>query len=394
MPSTALSSARRQTRADPALAVILQRCAARDPACLRELETAIGMQVRTVLTRALGNADVAAFAVPAILSDLCDRAATFDPERELAEDWIFAQVRARLRELTQAAGQRTASPPAAAMRVPGARHALTARGPAGAIGATPAAAPVSRAPPLRRRWRPGRRRILPALAATLVGIALALLVDHARRLDGTEPAPVASIEPAAPQTSAPAPTPLAPPRQRASPSRPQPAEPLLPPLALPPAPDLTALPTPLPAAPPPPARAAPAEVASPPAIAVPAAAPPLPPAAKPLPGNAARQLEPGGPSPVRVFIHHAAGSGPGAAAAQSFAEDLRRAGFTVAGIRPVPFAIRAGSVRYYFDHDRAAARALAADYGGAEGRPLPPQDFSHYEPKPSPGTVEVWIASR
>ena len=103
-------------------------------------------------------------------------------------------------------------------------------------------------------------------------------------------------------------------------------------------------------------------------------------------------------APARVFIHHTAGSEPDAAAARSLADRLNQAGFAVAGIRAVPFTIRTGSVRYYFDHDRDAARELAANYGASigppDGRSLSAQDFSHYEPKPTFGTVEVWIESR
>jgi len=103
-------------------------------------------------------------------------------------------------------------------------------------------------------------------------------------------------------------------------------------------------------------------------------------------------------APARVFIHHTAGSEPDAAAARSLADHLNQAGFAVAGIRAVPFTIRTGSVRYYFDHDRDAARELAANSGASirppDGRSLSAQDFSYYEPKPTFGTVEVWIESR
>src|SRR6478735_7032475 len=101
--------ARHDAPFDPALAAILRRCAERDPNCLHDLEAAVGEQVRAVLARALGSSDIANFALPAVLSDLRDRAGLFEPDRQPAEDWVFGQVRARLRELTQAATQFPAS---------------------------------------------------------------------------------------------------------------------------------------------------------------------------------------------------------------------------------------------------------------------------------------------
>ena len=81
---------------------------------------------------------------------------------------------------------------------------------------------------------------------------------------------------------------------------------------------------------------------------------------------------------------------PDAAAAQALAERLRGQGFEVIAIRPVPFTIRTGSVRYYFDQDRAAARQLAALSGplAGSGRTRPPLDFRHY------GRSPVWARWR
>ena len=99
----ALHLARHDAPFDPALAAILRRCAERDPNCLHDLEAAVGEQVRGVLARALGGPDIATFALPAVLSDLRDRAGLFEPNCQPAEDWVFGQVRARLHELTKAA---------------------------------------------------------------------------------------------------------------------------------------------------------------------------------------------------------------------------------------------------------------------------------------------------
>ena len=107
----ALHLARHDAPSDSALVAILRRCAERDPNCLHDLEAAVGEQVRAVLARALGSPDIATFALPAVLSDLRDRAGLFEPNRQPAEDWVFGQVRARLHELTQAAAQFPASRP-------------------------------------------------------------------------------------------------------------------------------------------------------------------------------------------------------------------------------------------------------------------------------------------
>jgi hypothetical protein len=77
---------------------------------------------------------------------------------------------------------------------------------------------------------------------------------------------------------------------------------------------------------------------------------------------------------------------------------MRQEGFAVAGIRPVPVRIGTGSVRYFFPEDRDAARNLliVSDAHIRQGsKPVArgPQDFTHYNPKPAHGTVEVWLAS-
>jgi hypothetical protein len=80
-------------------------------------------------------------------------------------------------------------------------------------------------------------------------------------------------------------------------------------------------------------------------------------------------------------------------------ELLPREGFAVAGLRPVNFRIGSGGVRYFFARDREEARRLLSAGMRALGRgasPLPrgAADFSHYAPKPQPGTIEVWLSTR
>lgn len=100
----------------------------------------------------------------------------------------------------------------------------------------------------------------------------------------------------------------------------------------------------------------------------------------------------------RVFIHHAAADADGAALARELAERLGHQALAVVEVRAVPFAIGAAAtgVRYFFADDRDAARRLlrdAAPFLSATGRPPPrtPTDFTHYAPRPRPGTVEVWL---
>ena len=98
---------------------------------------------------------------------------------------------------------------------------------------------------------------------------------------------------------------------------------------------------------------------------------------------------------IRVFIHHVADQRDGALA-QRLADYLRGQGFTVADIRPVDFSIGKPSVRYFFARDRAASQRLVEELGrfSAGGASLGPDhasDFTHFVPKPRPGSVEVWL---
>jgi hypothetical protein len=150
--------------------------------------------------------------------------------------------------------------------------------------------------------------------------------------------------------------------------------------------------------------AAPAGRAAPPP---PLAAPAIPPAA------AARQeapesvvaappaADPGtsasvGGGGLRVFIHHAASDRTGAAQAQQLADQLRREGYPTVVTRQVRVRVTAPGVRYFFPADRepasrllrTSARFLAPRGGRPPGTPT---DFTHLQPKPRPGTLEVWV---
>lgn len=90
---------------------------------------------------------------------------------------------------------------------------------------------------------------------------------------------------------------------------------------------------------------------------------------------------------ARVFVHHRAGSALAARAAEEVEQDVRGAGFEVAGIRPVPFAPAARVVRYFHDEDAGIAARLAARLG--PGWAI--QDFRAFQPQPQPHTLEIWL---
>ncbi len=99
----------------------------------------------------------------------------------------------------------------------------------------------------------------------------------------------------------------------------------------------------------------------------------------------ARMDEARGPAPApRVFIHHRE-AGP---AARALADALRRDGFEVADIRPVPATPSAREIRYFHAGDVVAAGQLLRHLGDAGWRL---RDFRHYPVPPRQGTLEVWL---
>jgi hypothetical protein len=101
----------------------------------------------------------------------------------------------------------------------------------------------------------------------------------------------------------------------------------------------------------------------------------------------------------RVFVHFRRDDPAGEQAAQAIAERLRARGFRIAELRPVDLRINQASVRYFFDGDRTRSQALEREVdtfvresGLAPRSELLPMRY--YEPKPRPGTLEVWLPSR
>ena len=105
------------------------------------------------------------------------------------------------------------------------------------------------------------------------------------------------------------------------------------------------------------------------------------------PAGPARDVEL--PPSVTVYLHHAAADPTVAARAAEVAAVLRGRGATVELIDNGGLAVRADRLRFFVPADASAARLLAAEVPS-----LAVQDFSHYEPRPAPGTLELWLANR
>jgi hypothetical protein len=95
------------------------------------------------------------------------------------------------------------------------------------------------------------------------------------------------------------------------------------------------------------------------------------------------------PANVTVYLHHGAADPAVAARAAEVAAALRGRGATVELIDNGGLAVSADRLRFFLPADAPAARLLAAAVPS-----LAVQDFSHYEPRPAPGTLELWLANR
>lgn len=76
------------------------------------------------------------------------------------------------------------------------------------------------------------------------------------------------------------------------------------------------------------------------------------------------------------------------AVAGQFADDAVARGHSIASIKDVDVSISARNLRYFHEADRAEAERLAQAYG-AEAR-----SFTWFTPKPTLGTVELWLEGR
>jgi hypothetical protein len=96
----------------------------------------------------------------------------------------------------------------------------------------------------------------------------------------------------------------------------------------------------------------------------------------------------------RVYVHFAARAAGAPAIAMHLVRRLNAEGFA-AEARPVDFLIASPSIRYFFAADRDSAEAVSATLEGQiPGKVTPPVvDFTHFEPKPQPGDLEIWVNS-
>lgn len=88
-----------------------------------------------------------------------------------------------------------------------------------------------------------------------------------------------------------------------------------------------------------------------------------------------------------VHVLHRASAPEMATRARRLIAALRGEGFAVEPIDSGDLVVRSDRLRFFHADDRAAAEAVAAAL--AEGVGV--QDFSHYEPPPPPGTLELWL---
>jgi len=118
-------------------------------------------------------------------------------------------------------------------------------------------------------------------------------------------------------------------------------------------------------------------------------------AAKPQPEAAATPLPHPPPTisdSLRIFIHYPARRND-AVPAIRLAALLQTRGFPIADIRLVEVEVEQPSVRYFFPDDRADSRRLVDVIDTLLPHQAPDKvtDFSHFSPKPRPGTVELWL---
>jgi hypothetical protein len=105
--------------------------------------------------------------------------------------------------------------------------------------------------------------------------------------------------------------------------------------------------------------------------------------AQPASVDRPRVASPAGSS--RVVVHHA-GGGPQAALTAA----LRRAGFARVEWRAVPRTTSRTQIRFFHAGDVGLSNRAAAALGQT-GRAARQEDFTHFQPPTTPGTVEIWL---
>lgn len=94
-------------------------------------------------------------------------------------------------------------------------------------------------------------------------------------------------------------------------------------------------------------------------------------------------------SPVRLFIHH-----HGQPNLAGRVANLLQPSHRVVDIRVSRGSVGSNQVRYYFDQDRRLAAMVTHQLQQILQEPVVLRDFTFYEPKPTRGNVEVWLADQ
>ena len=99
-------------------------------------------------------------------------------------------------------------------------------------------------------------------------------------------------------------------------------------------------------------------------------------------------------TPASIVFHYSAYDPGGRRTARRLAESLTASGLEAHGMSAVRARIDSTTVRYFFDGDLGVAKqvhdVLARELGRRGGARI--QDLTHYEPKPSEGAIEIWLA--
>lgn len=124
----------------------------------------------------------------------------------------------------------------------------------------------------------------------------------------------------------------------------------------------------------------------------PAAGPPQEGAPEQETSNTAAALPPVAAN-TRVFIHFAGDAAAGERANALYNDLTADGGYPLVVLREVDFAIAAPRIRYFHAADAEAAQRLAGflDHPDTVGGDWTLQDFTHYRPQPTTGTLEIYV---
>jgi hypothetical protein len=99
----------------------------------------------------------------------------------------------------------------------------------------------------------------------------------------------------------------------------------------------------------------------------------------------------------RLFLHFVDEGPENEARALAIAESMATAGYQIADIRKVSATTNGPRLRFFFAADSGGMPALTRDYAAAlaksgfVGGSVAVQNFEFFQPKPRPGTIELWL---